>query len=178
MKNRFTLIIVCSLFVFNCSYADGNKNSDTYISNLANDNFNGIVVVPITKNDIRLINSRILFNVIYSVHYKDQFASYKIFVNNLVNNNIRDIVKYIKPQKTIDKKFLFIYKEYSKKGLSFIIDKYLIKDDFGNLFFKAKYELSIVKIMFENNYYIYFDDYRGIYIFNLNVRMSFPPCLD
>lgn len=162
-KFGYYFIFVSFLFFYSC--INNNKKNDTYISNLANENFSGYLVLQLTNNDCRVVKSSALNNVIYSLHYKDKYPSYKLFINSLINNDIQDITKFIKPQKTVDDNFIFTYNEYENKGLSYIINKYLTKDKFGNLQFRSEPNIAVIKIMFDNLYYIYFNDYRGEYTF-------------
>lgn len=62
----------------------------------------------------------------------------------------------------IDKSIL---EDYTNKGLDFIIDKYLTINNEGDFSFKEFINYSVVSIMFRNNYYLYYDDYKPNYLF-------------
>ncbi len=169
MRNKFGYYVVFVYVLFFNSCFNNNMKNDIYISNLANENFRGLIVVQLTNDDVRVVESSALYNVVYCLHYREEYPSYKLFLKNLINKNIPDVIKFIKPQKTVDENFIFIYEEYENNGLTYVVEKYLTKDEYGNLVFKSKSNIAVIKIMFDNLYYIYFDDYKGVYLFNKDI---------
>lgn len=159
-------IVMCSVLIFsfiNCAKHD--KISEIYLSNITKPNYTGIIVIQPQKNIFGDLDNRKLYSL-YNGLYTKKY-SYREFIEKLINGEVEEIKNYIKSDRTFDANEKRILIEYKKNGLSFIIKKYV--DCEGNsetLILRSSIEYFVViKIMFENNYYIYFNEYRGEYTF-------------
>ncbi|MBP1676299.1 MAG: hypothetical protein H6Q20_858 [Bacteroidetes bacterium] len=160
--NKVITLILVFCFV-NC--ARENKISDVYLSNIANPEYSGVIVVQLPKQKTAVVPNRKLYSL-YREYYVNRY-SYKEFIKSLIYGEISDIVNYAKLSESTDENFDKIHNEYRRYGLLYIVNKYLEKDiNSDNLILQPSLGfIAVIKIMFENNYYIYFDDYRGEYIF-------------
>ena len=136
------------------------------------------IVLPVSdkENKYEIVAENFIGREVYEKYYKTKYSDYVEFLNQLYKKNL-----YINSD-FLYKSYLHskietsdsIHNEFSKYGLKYIIEKYCVKKqsiEYWKTRFASKPALSLstqrslIKIMYNNNYYIVFDDYSGEYIF-------------
>lgn len=160
------ILMLCFIVIFgfvNCS--KNKKISENYLLNITNPNYSGLIVIQPQKKVFGSLNNKKLYSL-YNGYFKIRY-SYKEFILKLISGELPEINNYVEADKSFQENEEIILNELKKNGLSFIIKKYIDAD--GNsesLILNSSIEFFIViKIMFDNNYYIYFNEYRGDYTF-------------
>ncbi len=173
MQNK--LIYIC-IYVFlavfiSCQKTDINyyKNiSDEYLMSLSTRNgFYVDVVIPVKSNKIFVMVAPLLLYT-YEQHYTPEYPTDFDFLRALYNGKIQDIEQYLNNYEKIEVG-QSIMKEYKKYGLNYMIDKYLTGSEEKYYTFQDTIDFTIAKIMFTNNYYLYYDDYTPTYYFKLKL---------
>ena len=168
MQNKTYCVI---FFTFFCgigvsSYYE--NISDDYLKSLLTPNGYYVdVVVPLRREKIVVVNATVLLYV-HEQYYKSKYSTDFDFLKALYSGKIRCIDRYFNDytKSNIDK---LIMTEYREHGLKYIIEKYLRKDTNGSYIFNEWTNFTVVKIMFANNFYLYYDDYIPTYFFKLNL---------
>ncbi|NOU17307.1 MAG: hypothetical protein HOO91_07105 [Bacteroidales bacterium] len=169
MKNSLFLIIII-LFLQNCSIPQNKK----YIFNISKKykDFDLLLVIP-ANNGSETVNVCIsnteLFKNVFSAHYISEYNDFTNFIQSVINNkksidfnNLKEL-----PYKIINPKAV-VFDYYKEKGLNGLVGSYLNKE--GNRF-SSVYSISeddkygLIKIMFENHYYVSWNDYRACFVF-------------
>lgn len=161
---KFIVVYFVIIFSFiNCAKHD--KIYEEYLSNITKPNYSGIIVFQSQKNVYGDMDNRKLYSLYSGLYTKKD--SYREFIEKLINGEVKDIKNYINSNRIFDENEKRILNEYRKNGLSFIIKKYIdCKGNSHTLILRSSIEYFVViKIMFENSYYIYFNEYRGDYTF-------------
>lgn len=174
IKKRISIILLAvfttCLTCISCSSSkDFNGISDKYLQSLSTPNGYYVdVVIPIKKDKVLILSATLLLYT-YEHYYKHYYSSDFLFMDALYKGEIPNIHDHLKGYTTIkiDKS---IMKKYRQKGLRYIIDKYLQEDKTGNLTFKDEINFTVSTIMFINNYYLYYDDYKPAHIFTLTLE--------
>ncbi|MCO5934675.1 hypothetical protein NAF17_03900 [Mucilaginibacter sp. RB4R14] len=108
---------------------------------------------------------------LYSYHLQTEYrhsVSYKSFLNGVFEGKISfDPIGNSIQNGSILKEDLKISKEYNKYGINFIKRKYLkfLGDEWRNKVLDSDTMAVLIKIMFDNNYVIWFSEYSGFYSF-------------
>ncbi len=173
MQNKLIYICIYIIFLFTNSC----HKSEIYYNNLSDDYLKSLftcngyyveVTVPLKNDKILVIPCPTLL-YIYQEYYQNKYNTEFDFLRALYNGKIQDIEQYFKnyTKVDIDKSIL---KEYKKHGLNYIIEKYLKSTKDKYYTFKG-YEINytLVKIMFINNYYLYYYDNDPTFLFKLHL---------
>lgn len=172
MQNKKTYIICFFLILtFNSCQKkeDSYKNiSDKYLKSLSTRNGYYVdVVVPVGTDKFVVFNTTTLL-YIYTQYYQSKYFTDFEFLKALYNDSIKDIGQYLLDYAT-ENVNEDVMGEYERYGLKYIIEKYLIKK--GDYYtFKEKINFTVVKIMFINNYYLYYDDHIPTFNFKLKLE--------
>lgn len=169
MKKGLFLIII-TLFLQDC----GIQQDKQYLSNISKKykDFDLLLIIPVNNGDKTIyvcISNTELFKNVFSTHYNSEYNDFSDFIQSVINrkksiefNELKDF-----PYKIINPKAA-VFDYYKEKGLNGLIGSYLNKK--GNRFSSVgsineddKY--GLIKIMFENHYYISWNDYRACFVF-------------
>lgn len=167
MQNKLTYIYLCLLLLIisSCHKSDDYNNiSDDYLKSLTTNNGYYVdVVIPIKEDKMVILVTPILLYT-YEQHYQAEYSTDFDFLRALFDGKIQDIDQYLNDYTKVDID-ISIMKEYKKYGIKYIIDKYLVGTDNEYYTFKEWVNLTVVKIMFINNYYLYYDDHVPTFVF-------------
>lgn len=96
-----------------------------------------------------------------AVNYKDFLE--KLFAKKITLVDFPGSGKYV----SFIKENVSVTQEFKKHGLKYIKDKYLkfLKDEWRNKFSDADINNTLIKIMVDNGYIVYFSEYSGFYVF-------------
>jgi hypothetical protein len=179
MKNSICLIVIV-LLLQNC----GVQMDETYLFNISKKyiDFELLLIVPVNNESKTVevcISNTELFKNVYSTNYISEFNDFSEFIHSVISTKTRIEFKKIKdlPQTIINPKAA-IFEYYKEKGLKGLIGSYLNKE--GNRF-SSVYSISdddkygLIKIMFENHYYISWNDYRACFVFTKELENEDKP---
>ncbi|MDR2036492.1 MAG: hypothetical protein LBQ60_01065 [Bacteroidales bacterium] len=163
MKNKKYIIL---FLIFICC-----SNNDGYINTICRDiDFSLYVVVPMKNEEGEKIygytTNTILYYGIYNEKYGEKY-SFKEFLIKLLNGKIILYTKNLKHYWVCHQ--TNINEEYNQKGFRFIKNNYLFENKKNT--FQTKSTLdenqmsSLIKIMFDHEYYIIFNDKEGKFSF-------------
>jgi hypothetical protein len=163
------------LLLFNVSC--GNI-SDEYLTNIDCSKVDNLginiaeefLIVVRVKDNIHIsdliISNHFLYYFVFKEHYSENYDEFIDFLDDVLSQNL------LLPKKIIKGRVInpnnIVLQENKKNGFDFVKNKYSIEK--GNKLV-AKYPMpeenyySLIKIMFEHNYYILEDDYSGEYWF-------------
>ncbi|MCD7901064.1 MAG: hypothetical protein LUH22_14700 [Bacteroides sp.] len=177
-QNIFYLLIMCGVIcLYSCTPINYFKNIESpYLEKLLNPEvMYSELVVPLNHDRVVILDVASLW-MVYDNYYQLKYATYLSFLTDLYKGRIKNIDKHFLSYDIhiIDKE---IMREYQQNGLSFIIEKYLSKDEI--LYYDLmnnKFNAAIVAIMFINEYLILYDEMRPLYSFEKELRKI--PSLD
>ena len=174
----FFIFVSCSGNEKQNYFSEYNYTISTNGQLFSNPSANLVIVLPVIdeENKYEIVAENFIGREVYEKYYKTKYSNYVEFLIQLYKKNIyinSDFLykSYLHSKiETLDS----IHNEFSKYGLKFIIEKYCVKKqsiEYWKTRFAAKPALSLstqrslIKIMYDNNYYIVFNDYSGEYIF-------------
>ena len=174
------LAIILSLLVIRCN----NNSFDDYVNTvgyseyviLENNDTLGIrfpyeflLVVPVKNKNTEyevVISNDFLYHFVYKQYYSKDYNNFIDFLREVLSNRLWIKEEFIKGYKINTNNI--ILREYQDKGFDFIKAKY-VKNKGDKLYALSPMDIdnyfSLIKIMFEHNYYIIEDDYSGQYRF-------------
>ena len=179
-NNRYLLvtsyltIVTYLICITSCSMQDlFNRIPIDYLQSLSTSNSctDTYIVIPINEEEEIITINEAFRQIIYEQYYFEEYPDYYIFLETLYNRKIKNMNNYISGYTYMDK-YNSIIKEYKLFGLNYIIKNYLDRVNISDYTFKEKTENAVIKILFINGYYIYFDDYAGKYYFSTNCQTS------
>jgi hypothetical protein len=108
------------------------------------------------------------------LYYNSEYKSFSDFYCSVLNNKRRIEYNLIKdlPHQILDSE-AEIFIKYKESGLNGLIGKYLKKesDHFYSVYLIGEDDKrGLIKIMFENQFYISWDDYGGRFVFTKNLK--------
>jgi len=183
MQNNYIrhYLTILSIFLFYIAIVSCKNSQDDYkliskdylASLLTPNGYYVDVVVPLKENRILIINATELLNT-YKRYYSNLFPNDFEFLQALYSGKINNIENYLGhfTKSIIDNN---IMKEYYENGIEFIITKYLQRVNNNDYVYKEKFTPTVVKIMFMNNYYLYYDDQAASFYFSYKLKeLSIP----
>ena len=186
--NKYILNIfyLALLFIFvSCNssekqhyFSEYNYKISTNGQLVSNPSANLEIVLPVSdkENKYEIVAENFVGREVYEKYYKTKYSDYVEFLIQLYKKNLYINSDYLyKPYllSKIDTSDV-VHNEFSKYGLKYIKGKYLVRKqpiEYWKTRYTAKPALSLstqrslINIMYDNNYYIVFNDYSGEYIF-------------
>ena len=174
MKNSLVIFIIAFL-LHNC----GNQIGDNYLLNVSKKylDFDLLLIIPADSDgktlDVCISNTE-LYKDVFSAKKDSGYEDFLEFIQSIYNAKKTLECKELKglPHKVINPE-ANVFQYYENNGLNSLIGSYLNKE--GNNF-SSVYSIDeddkygLIKIMFENNYYISWNDYRACFIFTKEIE--------
>ena len=134
------------------------------------------IVLPILDNNdkYKIIADNSVGREVYEKYYKSKYSNYTLFLIDLQNKSRYINSHFLNESDLFDRIDTtdIVHDEYSQYGIEFIMNKYLEKiqpQEKWKTRYVIKHALpfslkkSLIKFMYNNKFYIFFDDYSGSY---------------
>ena len=168
------------IFLIVISFSYGSDNQ--FLKNIAEKfrDYNILIVIPSEINNTEktevCVNSSELFEHIYQKAFSEKYTDYYSFLLDLLRDKVQldsNQIKIIRKYNVNENSILF--EEYEHKGFSYIKEMYLQQKE-DKLITSEKLKWSdrgsLIKIMFDEEYYPIDDDYSGELWFFKNFKIE------
>ena len=144
------------------------------------DSLYGSLVIPCGKNRFVIMEESVIYDVLYHKDYQSQYLTYENFLLDILNNQDSAIIKDkwrlkgIRINTKIQKEGYEDFDSFSEKytyGIPSMDTNILrVKNQYSQL------EDQIIRVFFNNGYYIFWDCYEAHYVLSVNAE-CLPPSL-